>query len=198
MSWWIPCCRLDFRIPLSETAGLNIALMLSRSVTDVTSRICSHFLQQPHLRSLRRYAVPPRVRTTSRNAQSNSSLESIAFRGGRWPERSQSDFRRSSSRFGQSTAAASMVDGHRRSCTHLGIAIRLVVDNRAWPAISKFVCQRTHLNFSHEVHRCWPVRTSWRQTSATDGPAICDTSHPRLLPAYLIISSTSQPNLRWC
>jgi len=48
--------------------------------------------------------------------------------------------------------------GHRRSCTHLGIAIRLVVDNRAWPAIAKFVCQRTHLNFSRSAHR-GPVRS---------------------------------------
>ena len=198
MLWWFrPCCRWPFRIPFSMTAGLNIASMLSRSATDVTSCSCLHFLKRPHFKSPRRYIILPHVRIASCNAHSNSSLESIAFRGGRWPGWSQSDFRRLSSTFGQSTAAASIVHGHGRSCfTHLGIAIRLVVDNRAWPAISKFVCQRTHLNFSHEVHRCWPVRTSWHQTAATDGPAISDTSPTRLLPAYLIISSTSQPNLR--
>ena len=105
----IPCCRLEFRIPSSNTAALDIASMLSTSVTNITSRPCFQFLMRPHFRPLRWYIVPPHVRIASLNAHSNSSFGSIAFRGSRWPVWSQSDFRRLSSRLGQSAAAASTI-----------------------------------------------------------------------------------------
>jgi hypothetical protein len=53
------------------------------------------------------------------------------------------------------------------------------VDNRAWPAIAKFVCQRAHLNFSRSA-RGARARLSWqRPTAAT----ISDTLHAIYAPA---------------
>lgn len=144
--------------------------MLSRSATDVTSCSCLHFLKRPHFKSPRRYIILPHVRIASCNAHSNSSLESIAFRGGRWPGWSQSDYRRLSSSFGQSTAAASMVYDHRRSCTHLGIAIGLVVDNSACQQFKTSASEPTYLNFSRSAPPLARANILARDTRQRDSP----------------------------
>ena len=98
-----------FAFPRARRRGSISLQCFSRIVTSVTSRMCSHILERPHLISLRLHAFPPRVRIASRNTHSISSLGLVAFRSGRWPGSSQSDFRRLSSRIGQWAAAASML-----------------------------------------------------------------------------------------
>ena len=95
--------------PRARRRGSISLQCFSRIVTSVTSRMCSHILERPHLILLRLYAFPPRVRMASRNTHSISSLGLVAFRSGRRAFWSQSNFRRLSSRFGQWTAAASIV-----------------------------------------------------------------------------------------